>query len=497
MAPKIIAGRYVVLRAVGRGGMGTVWLCRDDLLGREVAVKQVGVLPGESVPDLARALREARSSASLHHPHVVSVFDAVEEDDHIWLVMEYVPGETLSELIAREGRLDPERVAAIGAQVADGLTAAHARGTVHRDVKPGNVLLAGEVAKISDFGIARTAGDAQLTRSGMVMGTPLYFSPELARGADPSPAADVWALGATLYTAVEGVPPVPDRGNAIATLAAIAETRPPRPEHAGFLTDAIGRMLDPDPTSRWTMVDAAHALNRLHEHHRPPGTVPTTKPTPKPTTAPTAAPTTAAPAAPVATAPPMTESSDAVAVAPGPGRRSRWPLLLGALVLLLLVGIGGTLLVDGRDTDPSADQPSTRPTERSPSSPSTESPSSTPSSTPSSSPSSSAASPPTSAGGGAAGTVADYYALLPGDAESAWAMLGEYARDQAGGYDNYVGFWNTVEDVSVDVISTDGNVVTAELTYTTARGQEAETRQVEVERSDGGWLITEDRGVVG
>ena len=104
------------------------------------------------MPDLARALREARSSAALHHPHVVSVFDAIEADDHIWLVMEYVPGETLSQLIAREGRLDPERVAAIGAQVADGLAAAHARGTVHRDVKPGNVLIAGDTAKISDFG---------------------------------------------------------------------------------------------------------------------------------------------------------------------------------------------------------------------------------------------------------------------------------------------------------------------------------------------------------
>src|SRR3954453_13743517 len=178
MPPEIIAGRYVVIRAVGRGGMGTVWLCRDELLGREVAVKQVGVMPGESAPDLARALREARSSAALNHPHVVSVYDAVEADDPIWLVMEYVPGPPLRELMAREGRLDPERVASIGAQVADGLAAAHARGTVHRDVKPGNVLETGDVAKISDFGIARSAGEAQLTRSGLVTGTPLFFSPE-------------------------------------------------------------------------------------------------------------------------------------------------------------------------------------------------------------------------------------------------------------------------------------------------------------------------------
>lgn len=127
MPPEIIADRYRVLQSVGRGGMGEVWLCDDEWLGRQVAVKQVGVLPGESVPDLARALREARSSAALNHRHVVSVYDAVETDDHIWLVMEYVPGATLAELIEREGRLDPARVATIGAQVADGLAAAHAR----------------------------------------------------------------------------------------------------------------------------------------------------------------------------------------------------------------------------------------------------------------------------------------------------------------------------------------------------------------------------------
>ncbi|GAA4381768.1 serine/threonine-protein kinase [Nocardioides caricicola] len=188
MPPEIIANRYRVLRSVGRGGMGEVWLCDDELLGRQVAVKQVGVLPGESVPDLARALREARSSAALNHRHVVSVYDAIETDDHIWLVMEYVPGSTLAELIAQEGRLDPARVATIGAQVADGLAAAHARGTVHRDVKPGNVLVGeGDVAKISDFGISRTTGDDQLTRTDMVMGTPHYFSPQLAPRRRPEP----------------------------------------------------------------------------------------------------------------------------------------------------------------------------------------------------------------------------------------------------------------------------------------------------------------------
>src|SRR3712207_116691 len=134
MAPESIAGRYHVQRAIGRGGMGTVWLCTDEVLGRQVAVKQVGTLPGETTLDLARALREARSSAALNHRNVVSVYDAVEDGERIWLVMEYVPGRTLAETVAQDGPLDPLRAAWIGAQVADGLAAAHARGTIHRDV---------------------------------------------------------------------------------------------------------------------------------------------------------------------------------------------------------------------------------------------------------------------------------------------------------------------------------------------------------------------------
>ena len=486
MAPEIIAGRYVVLRAVGRGGMGTVWLCRDDLLGREVAVKQVGVLPGESVPDLARALREARSSAALNHRHVVAVFDAVEEEDHIWLVMEYVPGETLSQLIAREGRLDPERVAAIGAQVADGLAAAHVRGTVHRDVKPGNVLVSGDVAKISDFGIARTDGDAQLTRSGLLMGTPLYFSPELARGAEPSPAGDVWALGATLYAAVEGAPPVADRGNAIATIAAIADTRPPRPEHAGFLTDAIGRMLDPDPVSRWSMADASHALGRLHELHRPPGTLATPSGGMHPVTAATVVPS---PDTPAVEAPEQRR------------RRSRWPALAGALVVLLFAGIAGAVLLSrGDNGTPAATHPgSSKHSSSSPTATTSARAEPTPTATappPSSTPAgSSSAAAPTS--GDAAQTVASYYTLLPGDPGEAWQLLGSDARAQAGGYDRYLGFWRTIDDVTIGDVSADGDVVTAELTYTSSGGQENETRQFQVAKTDAGWLITEDLGAVG
>ena len=264
--PRIIVDRYRVLEEAGRGGMGSVWRCVDERLGREVAVKQVGRMPGESVTDRARALREARSTAALNHRNVVSVYDAVAEDDHVWLVMEYVLGRTLAQILRAEGALQPSRAAWIGAQVADGLAAAHARGTVHRDVKPGNVLVGDDDrAKISDFGIARTAGDDTLTQTGMLSGTPAYFAPEVARGGEPGPASDVWALGATLFAAVEGRTPYDGHPNALAVLATIAAEEPPAPEHAGPLAEPIRRMLDRDPDTRWSMADVAHALHGVRD----------------------------------------------------------------------------------------------------------------------------------------------------------------------------------------------------------------------------------------
>ena len=209
--------------------------------------------------DSARAFREARSSAGLSHRNVVAVFDVVEEAGHIWLVMEHVQGRSLSQIIKQDGALDPAVVADIGAQVADGLSALHADGIIHRDVKPGNVLIREDgVAKISDFGIARTAGDATLTQAGFLTGTPSYFSPALARGAEPTPADDVWALGATLFAAVEGHSPYAQRKNPMEVLHEINAGRAPRPQRAEFLEPALQRMLDRDPVSRWTMADAGH-----------------------------------------------------------------------------------------------------------------------------------------------------------------------------------------------------------------------------------------------
>ena len=264
MQPQLIAGRYQVLRAIGRGGMGTVWLCRDEILGREVAVKQIGALPGDSASETKRAMREARSAAALNHPNAVAVYDVVDHESRPWLVMEYVEGETLADEILREGMLSPQRVADVGSQLAGALARAHQRLIVHRDIKPGNVLIdkAGH-PKISDFGIARGHGDEALTQVGFITGTPGYLSPELARGSDPHPASDVWALGATLYAAVEGQPPYEPRSNPIALLRAIASERPRPMIHAGVLAPAIAAMMHEDPTCRWDMATSARRLGGI------------------------------------------------------------------------------------------------------------------------------------------------------------------------------------------------------------------------------------------
>ena len=488
-----ITDRYLVERPIGSGGMGTVWLARDQRLGRLVAVKQIGLLPGETAPDLARAMREARSSAVLHHPHVVSVYDVVEEDDHIWLVMEYVASRTLWEVISRDGPLAPEAAVTIGAQIADGLAAAHAAGTIHRDVKPGNILVTDErVAKISDFGIARAHDQGQLTQTGLVIGTPEYFAPELARGEDPTPAVDVWALGATLYAAVEGQPPYPRQSNALALLATIASTPPPRAEHAGFLTEPIARMLDPDPGSRWSMQDAAHVLRRLQEDHarehtRRSGSAPTTENEPAAPPSPTPAP------------------RDERQRRPMGGRL----LLVGLIGLLALVALGGYLLLhDGSAGAPSATHHSRATSPREPASKQTSSTSSGPSSTPSTSPTTApTTAPPTSSSGGGQHTsgqavtgknarqfVRSYYSALPSDTRTAWSALSPGFQAEIGGYDSYRGFWSTISSVSVGRASdAGGSAVEVTLTYTRNDGQvDHEVRRLYLERTGSGYRVTGD-----
>lgn len=501
MPPETIAGRYRVEREVGRGGMGSVWLCHDELLGREVAVKQVGRMPGESTTDVARAMREARSSAALNHRNVVAVYDAVEEGEHVWLVMEYVAGRTLSQIVAADGPLPPERVAWIGAQVADGLAAAHARGTVHRDVKPGNILVTDDdLAKISDFGIARTHGDATLTQAGLVTGTPAYFSPELARGDSASPASDVWALGATLYAAVEGRGAYPEQANALALLTTIATERPAAPTRAGALTETLGRMMDPDPATRWGMLDAAHALHRIHERAAA-GSTREEVPAAEPATAalPVAGAVPAAEAATTAAteAPPTNEERFAAA----PPRRGQRGVLAAVLLLLLLLVGGGYLWWSS-----SADEPGTtagqspsghRSATHNPSPSQSRTPTPTPTPTPTSPSSSLTASNLAQSPGSQEKFVTGYYGVLPDDTKSGWSMLSSGFQDQIGSYGDYRGFWNTISSVSVDHTEPAGsNAVDASLTYTRSDGStSSEVRRIFLERSGSGYLITGDQVV--
>jgi serine/threonine protein kinase len=277
----VLAQRYRLDERVGAGSMGAVWRATDELLGRTVAVKQLLLQPGAPGFDAQgqaydearqRILREGRLAARLQHPHAIAVFDVVLHDDAPWLVMEYLPSRTLGALLNTEGPLDPRHAADIGRQIADGLAAAHAAGIVHRDIKPGNVLIGADgIVKITDFGVSRAADDVQLTRTGLIAGTPAYLAPETARGQNPTTASDVFALGSTLYTAVEGEPPFGLDDNAYALLYKVGAGTIRPPEHAGPLTDALLRMLRADPADRPTATEAKTELAAVAAGQQPTG----------------------------------------------------------------------------------------------------------------------------------------------------------------------------------------------------------------------------------
>jgi eukaryotic-like serine/threonine-protein kinase len=272
MAGRLLAGRYRLLSALGRGGMGVVWQARDELLGRKVAIKQI-LLPPE-LPDeeqeilRRRTLREARSAARLSHPNVVAVYDVVEEDGRPWIVMELVQSSTLADAIREYGPLPPAEVARIGLQVLAALQAAHSAGVLHRDVKPSNVLLTGEGRVVlTDFGIATLEGDPSLTTSGTLLGSPAFIAPERIQGRGAGTESDLWSLGATLYTAVEGRPPY-DRGAPLPTLAAAVTEAPEPPQLAGPLWPGLEGLLRKNPADR---IDAWEARRLLRQAETAPG----------------------------------------------------------------------------------------------------------------------------------------------------------------------------------------------------------------------------------
>ncbi|MCP2259117.1 Serine/threonine protein kinase, partial [Streptoalloteichus tenebrarius] len=262
---RLVAGRYRLLQRLGSGAMGVVWQAHDERLHRTVAVKELLLQPGLSREEAdeakQRAMREGRIAARLQHPNAVTVFDVVEEDGAPCLVMEYLASRSLAAVMAERGTLPPAEAARIGAQVAAALSAAHAAGIVHRDIKPGNILLAEDgTVKITDFGISRATGDVTVTKTGMLAGTPAYLAPEVARGRDIGPPSDVFSLGSTLYAAVEGEPPFGLNENTLALLHAVAAGKVNPPSQAGPLTALLMRLLRSEPDERPTMAQAREAL---------------------------------------------------------------------------------------------------------------------------------------------------------------------------------------------------------------------------------------------
>ncbi|EWT01058.1 serine/threonine protein kinase [Intrasporangium oryzae NRRL B-24470] len=498
----VVDGRYRLLERIGTGGMGFVWRATDERLGRDVAVKQLHLAPGydeaESEVWRQRAMREARITARLHHPNAVAVFDVVANHGEPCLVMEYVPSRSLHEILRERRTLPPVTVARIGSEVASALAAAHDVGIVHRDVKPGNVLIAADgTAKISDFGIAHALGDVSLTSTGMVTGTPAYLAPEVARGGDSTPASDVFSLGATLYAALEGAPPFGTHENPMALLHRVASGTIMPPAEGGPLTPLLLHMLAPEPGDRPSMDEVARLLRgapagsaeelgtTLVLPEAPvPGTEPSAGRAAPTATVPVGATGAAEEGARGATHPPHEALAAALLEPAGPrrgeagteppDRHRRRDALVGLALLValaVLVLAVRSLQVDaptparaagsssaGTSTSPSPRPSSSAPTAR----PSTSTP---PRSSPSTSAPASGAGAPTAAQ--LARAVEDYYAVLPDNLDAGWARLTErYQRTTSKNRETYAAFWGSIDRVGVsDAAGSPPGSATATVTY--------------------------------
>jgi hypothetical protein len=442
--------------------MGAVWLGVDEVLGRPVAIKRVGIQPGGTSPDLMRAEREARLAARLNHPHVVAIYDLVEEDDHQWLVMEYVEGHNLAELVREQGAMPPDRAAGLLVQAAEALGAAHAAGVVHRDVKPSNILVTPEgQVKLSDFGIARAEADASLTQTGLVTGSPAYLAPEVASGQLATSACDVWSLGATLFHTLSGRPPYEVGDNVLGALYRIVNEEPPRLDDAGWLTPLVESSMNRDPAARWSMDQVVEFLRA-----GPGAQAPT-------------------PAGQLRVVPPLAadpgDSTEVMTPAPSapppdrrPTRRARRPAgvlpwLIGAALVALIVMVGAIVYYGNQDSpEPPAAEPTneTGGTDTLDANPADED--------------------------DMKQFAEDYVTTAASDPEAGFAMLTPQYGADSGGLQGYETFWSTVTNpqiLSVDADASDPDNLTVTYDYRyNRRGQGVQTETVTLS------LVLEDEG---
>ena len=478
----LVAGRYRLLERIGAGGMGHVWRGWDERLSRPVAVKLLhspaGLSEGEADVASLRAMREARITARLHHPNAVPVFDVVDHEGRPCLVMQFLPSRSLQDLLAELGTLPVGDVARLGSEVAAGLAAAHEAGIVHRDVKPGNVLVGDDgTARITDFGISHALGDASLTSTGLVTGTPAYLAPEVARGAPSSAASDVFSLGSTLYAALEGAPPFGLGDNAMALLHRVASGTVETPRDS-VLSPILARMLDADPDRRPSMDEVARSLADVAAGRAAHVEVPRSRTEVLPVAAPAAAATEVSPATP-----PRRDSRPTSADRVTPGRRRR-RALLAVLVALALVG-GAAAFIASRSsgTGPTTAGPpssgSVTTSRTSSPAPSTTPTSPTTRTTPTQTRPPATTTPPAAPVATAQElerAVRDYYALLPDDRDAGWDRLSDrYRETTAKDRETYDAFWGSVDKVSThQVKGTAPDSVTATVRYDFGDGRRVE-----------------------
>ncbi|MGH3671047.1 MAG: protein kinase domain-containing protein, partial [Pseudonocardiaceae bacterium] len=507
---ELIAGRYRLVSRLGSGAMGVVWQAQDERLHRSVAVKQL-LLPlrlgGSEVEEAnRRAMREGRITARLHHPHAIAVYDVAEHEGQPCLVMEYLPSRSLATVLSTRGVLPPDEVARIGIQIASALAAAHQVGIVHRDIKPGNVLLAEDgMAKITDFGVSHAVGDVTVTATGMLTGTPAYLAPEVAQGHDAGFPSDVFSLGSTLYTALEGAPPFGLDTNALALLHQVASGEVMAPIQSGPLTPVLLRLLQRDPDQRPTMRQAHDALAGFAAGPvgfagglSGPAPLPGSDRSGEPVSRTQQTLIQVAPVEEVYGPARSSGSYTTAGQAPALGDDHGWPgrrgLLIGLMTVVLLVaGVLVAVLISHANlsgdtaapTSTSAQRPRALPAEPAPSSTTQPAPTSTsdgpsqsaqalpsppgPSSTTQPTPTSTPAVPgvPQGTPEQLQGAITDYYALLPGNLTAAWDRLtANYQQSHAGGFTGYQNFWSPVQRVTVvDVSAGQGDAVDATIDY--------------------------------